>query len=127
MRLVPNQEPEDILSKFEAHVRETASKAAKVEVARFGGAKPAIVTRDSFLVQSGSKALMKGFDNEPVFIREGGSIPIVNVFKEELGLDTLLLGFGQHDDNAHSPNEKFSLSDFHQGIITVVHLFDEVK
>jgi acetylornithine deacetylase/succinyl-diaminopimelate desuccinylase-like protein len=127
MRLVPDQDPEDILDRFETHVRNTASPAVRVEVKRSGGAKPAIVTRESFLVQGGSRALEKGFGKAPVFIREGGSIPIVNVFKEELGLDTLLLGFGQHDDNAHSPNEKFSLADFHQGIVTAVHLFDEVK
>ncbi|MCK4858413.1 MAG: dipeptidase, partial [candidate division Zixibacteria bacterium] len=127
MRLVPDQNPEDILDKFERYVRKVASPAVTVEITRQGGARPAIVSRDSFLVRAGNVALEKGFGRKPVFIREGGSIPIVNVFKEELGLDTLLLGFGQHDDNAHSPNEKFSLSDFHRGIITVAHLFAELK
>ena len=82
---------------------------------------------DSFLVQGATKALQRAYGSEPVFMREGGSIPIVNVFKEQLGLDTLLLGFGQQDDNAHSPNEKFSLKDFHRGVITVVHLFSETS
>lgn len=127
MRLVPDQNADDILDKFERHVRKVASPAVNVEVARWGGASPALVSRDNFLVQACNAALKKGFDREPVFIREGGSIPIVNVFKEELGLETLLLGFAQHDDNVHSPNEKFSLADFHQGIVTVAHLFDELK
>jgi acetylornithine deacetylase/succinyl-diaminopimelate desuccinylase-like protein len=79
------------------------------------------------MVKAAVKALEKGFGKKPVFMREGGSIPIVNTFKEELGLETLLLGFCQNDDNVHSPNEKFSLTDFHQGIITAAHLFEEMK
>ncbi|MCC6963088.1 MAG: dipeptidase [candidate division Zixibacteria bacterium] len=123
MRLVPDQTPEDILAKFEKYVHKIAPATVKVEVKKLGGAKPAIVARDNFMVKACVDALEKGFGRKPVFIREGGSIPIVNTFKEELGLDTLLLGFGQQDDNAHSPNEKFSLEDFHQGIVTVAHLF----
>ncbi len=127
MRLVPDQNPDDILDKFESYVKKVAPKGVKVEVNKLGGAKPAIVSRDSFLVKAAIRALQKAYGSEPVFMREGGSIPIVNVFKEELGVDTLLLGFGQQDDNAHSPNEKFSLSDFHRGIITAVHLFSETQ
>lgn len=127
MRLVPNQTPGDILDKFEKYVKKIAPSTVKVEVRKLGGAKPAIVERDNFMVTACVDALEKGFGRKPVFIREGGSIPIVNTFKEELGLETLLLGFGQSDDNAHSPNEKFSLADFHKGIITVVHLFDGLK
>ncbi len=127
MRLVPNQTPGDILDKFEKYVQKTAPSTVKVEVKKLGGAKPAIVERDNFMVTACVDALEKGFGRKPVFIREGGSIPIVNTFREELGLETLLLGFGQHDDNAHSPNEKFSLADFQKGIITVAHLFDGLK
>jgi acetylornithine deacetylase/succinyl-diaminopimelate desuccinylase-like protein len=127
MRLVPDQRHEDILQKFEDHVRKVSSPGVKVEIRTSGGARSAIVSRDSFLVKAGNTALEKGFGVSPVFIREGGSIPIVNTFKQELGLDTLLLGFGQQDDNAHSPNEKFSLADFHKGVVTVAHLFEELK
>lgn len=127
MRLVADQDPDDILDKFESFVRKVASPAVTVEVTKQGGARPAIVERDSFMVTAAVKALEKGFDAKPVFIKEGGSIPIVNVFKTELGLDTLLLGFGQHDDNAHSPNEKFSLTDFQKGIVTVAHLLKELE
>ncbi|MFH2057043.1 MAG: dipeptidase [bacterium] len=126
MRLVPDQDPTDILPKFEAFVRKVASPGVKLEFNHAGGAKPAIVSRDSFLVQAGTRALEQGFGRKPFFMREGGSIPIVNVFKEELGLDTLLLGFAQNDCNAHSPNETFVLSDFYRGIDTVVHLFEEL-
>lgn len=126
MRLVPDQNPDDILEKFERHVMKVASPGARAKVEKGGGANPAIVSRDSMLVQAGGNALEKSFGVKPVFIREGGSIPIVNVFKEELGQDTLLLGFGQYDDNVHSPNEKFSLGDYHKGIIAMAHLFEEL-
>ncbi|MFH2002940.1 MAG: dipeptidase [Planctomycetota bacterium] len=125
MRLVPDQDPDDLLKKFKRHVMKMASPGVTVSVECGGGAKPAIVSRDSRLVQAGSRALEKSFGVKPVFIREGGSIPIVNVFKEELGLDTLLLGFGQYDNNVHSPNENFSLGDYHKGIIAMAYLFDE--
>ncbi|MCX6831672.1 MAG: M20/M25/M40 family metallo-hydrolase, partial [candidate division Zixibacteria bacterium] len=127
MRLVPDQRPDDILEKFTKYVNRVASPAVKVEVGNTVGAKPALVERDNFMVKAAVKALEKGFGKKPVFMREGGSIPIVNTFKEELGLETLLLGFCQNDDNVHSPNEKFSLTDFHQGIITAAHLFAEMK
>lgn len=126
MRLVPDQTPDDILAKFEKCVRKVAPATVSLEIKIMGGAKPALVQRDSFLVQACLPALEKGFGRQPVFIREGGSIPVVNTFKEELGVDTLLLGFGRHDDNAHSPNEKFSLTDFHNGIVTVAHLLNRL-
>ena len=61
-----------------------------------------------------------------MFIREGGSIPIVNTFADELGADVLLLGWGQNDDNTHSPNEKFSLDDYHRGTLASAHLWQEL-
>ena len=70
--------------------------------------------------------LERGFGREPVYIREGGSIPIVNTFTQELGADALLLGWGQSDDNTHSPNEKFSLDDFHRGIRASAALWQEL-
>ena len=71
-------------------------------------------------------AIEAGFGRRPVFIREGGSIPIVNTFARELGADVLLLGWGLNDDNTHSPNEKFSLDDFHRGIQASAHLWHEL-
>ena len=77
-----------------------------------------VVPLDSPYMEAAAAAIEQGFGRPPVFIREGGSIPIVTVFHEKLGVDTLLLGWGQDDDNTHSPNEKFSLADFHRGIKT---------
>jgi acetylornithine deacetylase/succinyl-diaminopimelate desuccinylase-like protein len=62
------------------------------------------------------RAVAVAFESEPVLVREGGSIPVVGLIKDQLQVDTLLLGWGQNDDNLHGPNEKFSLADFHKGI-----------
>jgi len=70
----------------------------------------------SEMMQAAADAIEQGFGHRPVFIREGGSIPIVSSFAEALCAEVLLLGWGQNDDNLHSPNEKFSLADFHHGI-----------
>ena len=72
-------------------------------------------------------AIEAGFGRRPVFIREGGSIPVVSTFHEKLGVDTLLLGWGQNDDNTHSPNENFCLADFHRGIKASAHLWQEIS
>jgi succinyl-diaminopimelate desuccinylase len=84
------------------------------------------VPLDSPYVAAASQAIEQGFGQAPVFIREGGSIPIVNTFKQELGADALLLGWGQNDDNTHSPNEKFSLDDYHRGTLASANLWEEL-
>ncbi len=77
-------------------------------------------------VRAAVRAIEAGFGTKPVFIREGGSIPVVGLIKQHLGVDTLLLGWGQNDDNLHGPNEKFSLADFHRGIKASAHLLEEL-
>jgi succinyl-diaminopimelate desuccinylase len=74
-----------------------------------------------------SKAIEQGFGTAPVYIRAGGSIPIVSAFKKHLGVDTLLLGWGLSDDNTHSPNEKFSLEDYHRGTLASACLWHEIS
>ena len=81
---------------------------------------------DSPYLQAAASAIELGFGRRPVFIREGGSIPIVNTFADVLGADVLLLGWGQNDDNPHSPNEKFSLDDYHRGIRASAALWQEL-
>ena len=73
-----------------------------------------------------SAPIEAGFGKKPVFIREGGSIPVVGLIKQQLGVDTLLLGWGQNDDNLHGPNEKFSIADFHRGIKSSAYLLAEL-
>ena len=73
-----------------------------------------------------AEAVEVGFQKRPVFMREGGSIPVVNMFKRELGIDTLLIGFGLDDDNVHAPNEKFDLDALHSGTRTCAALYERL-
>ena len=86
-----------------------------------------VTALESPYVAAAERAIEKGFGKRPVFIREGGSIPVVSTFHELLGIDTLLLGWGLNDDNTHSPNEKFCLADFHRGIKASAYLWDEIS
>ena len=126
MRLVPRQDPEKIGAAFAAHVRAIAPAGVRVAVEVMHGAEPVLIPRDSAWMRAGLAALERGFGARAVFIREGGSIPIVTTFRNCLGAPVLLLGFGLANDNAHSPNEKFPLANFRAGARTVVHLWEEV-
>jgi succinyl-diaminopimelate desuccinylase len=97
-----------------------------MELAVAHGSPGVVVSLDSPCMEAASKALEQVFGRPPVLIREGGSIPIVASLYEELKADVLLLGWGQHDDNAHSPNEKFSLVDYHRGIKASARLWKEL-
>lgn len=118
MRLVPNQEPQKIHKLFKQFVQQIAPDYVKLSFVDTHGAKPVLIPRDAPFMDKAIRAIAKGFGKEPVFMREGGSIPIVIAFKEILGVNTLLIGLGQPDDNAHAPNEKFSMRDFEKGIKT---------
>jgi succinyl-diaminopimelate desuccinylase len=97
-----------------------------MELIDFHGAPGVVVPLDSPYVAAAERAIEHGFGCRPVFIREGGSIPVVATFRELLGVDTLLLGWGLDNDNTHSPNEKFCLADFHRGIKASAQLWNEL-
>jgi len=98
----------------------------RLEVERGHGGDPYLVSPESPMAQAALRALKDAFGCEPVLIREGGSIPIVNDFKKILGADTLLLGLALPDDNPHSPNEKFSLDCFARGMKMSARLWREL-
>jgi acetylornithine deacetylase/succinyl-diaminopimelate desuccinylase-like protein len=125
MRLVPNQEPEKIAAAFRKHVLEIAPEGVEVTVEYLHGAQAVMVPRDSEMMQAGMRAMEAGFGKAPVFIREGGSIPIVGTFQACLKSPVLLLGYGLPNDNIHSPNEKFHLENFWNGIRTTAALLQE--
>lgn len=126
MRLVANQDPQKIIKAAAARIKSLAPKGVTVEVFEHD-AVPAVMTpTDGPWMEAASRAYKAGFGVDPLLMGEGGSIPVVATFKEKLGLDTLLLGFGQHDDNAHSPNERFRYEDFEAGCRTAVALLDEL-
>jgi acetylornithine deacetylase/succinyl-diaminopimelate desuccinylase-like protein len=126
MRLVPDQRPEVIARLFTDYVHQIAPPGVVVEVTYLHGAEPVLVEAEGALVDAALAAMTDVWGSRPVRIREGGSIPIVSTFSQVLGKPVLLLGFGLSDDALHSPNEKFNISNFHQGIRSVVRLLDRL-
>ena len=126
MRLVPGQKPGDICNKIEKYLKRIAPKSVTVKVDKHGGAEAVMVPTKSVWLEGARRAIKRGFGKEPAFIMEGGSIPIVGSFAEILGLDSLLIGFAQNDDNIHSPNERFRVVDFERGCRTAAALPEEL-
>lgn len=126
-RLVPTQDPKKIAASLKKFLEERCPAGIKLELICFHGAPGVVVPLESPYVSAAARAIEQGFGRAPVFIREGGSIPVVSTFHEKLGVDTLLLGWGQNDDNTHSPNEKFCLADYHRGIKASAHLWQELS
>jgi len=126
MRLVPNQDPDKIAKLFETHITTIAPKTVEIKVTRMHGGKPWMTAYDNPFVQAAGRAIERGFGRKPVFTREGGSIPVVSTFQEELGLPSVLFGVGLPDENAHAPNEKLDVANFHNGIIASAILYQEI-
>ncbi|QDT12803.1 dipeptidase [Planctomycetes bacterium K23_9] len=125
-RLVPDQDPKKITAALEKHLAKHAPKGVCWTLKPDHGAPGMLADTDSKFVKAANHAIESAFGTPPVLIREGGSIPIVTRFQEVLKCDCLLLGWGQSDDNTHSPNEKFSVADYHRGIRASAHLWDEI-
>lgn len=118
MRLVPDQDPNEIAELFIKHINSLAPKGVRVNPISHHGGHPAITDLDFYGMKAAAKAFADIYGKEPLFTREGGSIPIVADFKTILGVNSILMGFGLNSDAIHSPNEHFSLEDFHRGIKT---------
>ncbi len=125
MRLVPDQDPDKIVRSFTDYVKALAPPSVKVEVICHGTGKPVLTARNHPAVTAAHAAITKGFGKEPVYIREGGSIPVVAMFEEILGLPTVLMAFGLPDCDAHAPNEKFHLPNFYRGIDSAAWFYEE--
>ncbi|HJX28946.1 MAG TPA: dipeptidase [Thermoanaerobaculia bacterium] len=126
MRLVPDQDPKKIAKLFTDYVQSVAPVGVKVEVEYLHGADPVVVEVKGPIVDAAMDAMEEVWGARPVRIREGGSIPIVSTFAQVLGSPVLLLGFGLHDDGLHSPNEKFNISHYYNGIRSVARLLDRL-
>jgi succinyl-diaminopimelate desuccinylase len=125
-RLVPRQEPKKIAAAFRQYLQAQLPPGVRLEIHEYHSDRAVVVPLRSPGMEAAKRALQAGFGREPVFIRSGGSIPVVSTFRQELKVDCILLGFGLPDDNTHSPNEKFCLKDFHRGIRTSAHLWQEL-
>lgn len=119
MRLVPHQNSEEISKLFEAHIKKIAPKGTTVKVIAHHGGEAVVTPTDSPAYQAAAKAIKETFGKDPIPTRGGGSIPIVALFEEVLGLKTVLLGFGLDNDNIHSPNEKYDVFNYYKGIETI--------
>ncbi len=124
MRLVPGQDPDKISKLFAAHVQSMAPDTVTVDVVSHHGGYPIVIDLDFYGLKAAAKAFEDIYDTEVLFSREGGSIPIVADFKKVLGVNSILMGFGITRDALHSPNESFSLKDFHRGIKTSARFFE---
>ncbi len=127
MRLVPDQDYHEIERRFIEYVKEIAPEGVTVEVEALHGGQPWRADPTEPIFDAASRALEKAFGRAPVFIREGGSIPIVQVFQEVFGAPVVLLGFGLPGENAHAPNEWFSLDNYRRGTDAIAWLYDELE
>jgi len=123
MRLVPNQKSEKITNLFKKHFESIAPKSVKVKVTPHHGGEGVVIPTDFPAYIAARKAMEKTFGKVPIPVRSGGSIPIVPMFEEVLGLKTILLGFGLDSDVIHSPNEHFGLFNFYKGIETIPYFY----
>jgi acetylornithine deacetylase/succinyl-diaminopimelate desuccinylase-like protein len=125
MRLVPNQDPDKIIAAYKKFVRDNTPAGVEMEV-RVLSAGPAImVNPDHPAIHTAARAFKDIMGRETVFIRSGGSIPIVGDFAKHLHIPTILMGFGLPDDGLHSPNEKYKVSNYYAGIMTIAHFFEQ--
>jgi acetylornithine deacetylase/succinyl-diaminopimelate desuccinylase-like protein len=130
MRLVPNQKSKKIEQLFTDHLKKIAPDSVTVKITPVHGGEPAVTPTDSEAYQAAEKAIEATFGKKPIPTRGGGSIPIVALFEDVLGIKSVLLGFGLDNDNLHSPNEKFDLFNYYKGIETIPYFhkyFAEMK
>jgi acetylornithine deacetylase/succinyl-diaminopimelate desuccinylase-like protein len=117
-RLAPDQNPQEVERLFRQHIARITPSTVSSSVRALSGAKPALVSRGHPAMRAAALAYRKGFGAAPVFLRSGGTIPVVNAFQKILGVQTVLMGFALPDDRMHAPNEKFHLPNFYNGIAT---------
>ncbi|MEM9835802.1 MAG: dipeptidase [Bacteroidota bacterium] len=123
MRLVPHQDPDKITELFKTHFESIAPPSVKVEVNPHHGGQPSVTPTDTLEYKAAHLAMLDTFGKAPIPKREGGSIPIVALFEEVLGIKSILMGFGLDSDGLHSPNEHYGLFNFYKGIETIPYYF----
>jgi acetylornithine deacetylase/succinyl-diaminopimelate desuccinylase-like protein len=127
MRLVPHQNSEKITDLFTKHMEEITPPTMKIKITAHHGGEPTVTPTDSEAYRAASMAFEEAWGKAPIPSREGGSIPIVALFKEVLGTDTVLLGFGLDSDAIHSPNEHYGLFNFFKGIETITLFYKHLN
>jgi acetylornithine deacetylase/succinyl-diaminopimelate desuccinylase-like protein len=126
MRLVPDQDPEDILKKYTAYVAKLTPKGIQLKIKVHSKGPASVVDTDNRFIKAATEAMHEIFKKDTVFIRSGGSIPIVSDFQNELKIPTVMMGMGLPDDNLHAPNEKFHIPNFYRGIESIIRFFQKL-
>ena len=125
-RLVPDMKPQEVFAQYKTYVESLQPKGIELRVRLIHSGDPIVVSTDNRFIRAATRALQQVFGKETVFIRSGGSIPIVGDFERHLKIPTVMMGFGLPDDNLHAPNEKFHIANFHRGIESIILLFEEL-
>ncbi len=126
MRLVPNQDPDDILKRYLAYVKKLTPKGIELNIKVYSKGPACVVSTDNRFIKAATDAMRDVFKKETVFIRSGGSIPIVTDFQDVMKLPSVMMGFGLPDDNLHAPNEKFHIPNFYRGIESIIRFFEKL-
>src|SRR5512146_3117911 len=123
MRLVPDQDPEEILKKYTDYVMSLCPKGIQLKIQVHSKGPASVVDTDNKYIRAANEALHEVFHKDTVYIRSGGSIPIVSDFQNELKIPTVMMGMRPPDDNLHAPNEKFHTPNFYRGIEAIIRFF----
>ncbi len=126
LRLVPEMEPREVFAQYKAYIELIQPKGVNVEVRLIHSGDPIVVSTDNPYIQAATRAMRQVFQKETVFVRGGGSIPIVGDFERHLKIPTVMMGFGLPDDNLHAPNEKFHIANFHHGIESIILFLEDL-
>ena len=123
MRLVPNQDADDIFKKFSDYVKKITPKGIKTNIKIHSKGPACVVNTDNRMPRAAVEAMHEVFNKDTVYIRSGGSIPIVTQFDDDLKIPSIMMGMGLPDDNLHAPNEKFHIPNFYRGIESIILFF----
>ena len=126
MRLVPKMDPDKILKSYMDYVKSLTPKGIKLNIKVHSKGEPIVVSTDNKFIKAATEAMHDVFKKDTVYIRSGGSIPIVADFANELKIPTVMMGFGLPDDNLHAPNEKFHIPNFYRGIESIIRFFEKI-
>jgi acetylornithine deacetylase/succinyl-diaminopimelate desuccinylase-like protein len=125
-RLVPDMTPQEVFAQYKSFVESLDLEGIELRTRLIHSGDPIVVRTDNPYIAAATRAMQRVFDRETVFIRSGGSIPIVGDFERHLKIPTVMMGFGLPDDNLHAPNEKFHIANFHRGIESIILFFEEL-
>ena len=126
MRLVPAMRPEEIFKLYSEYVKSLTPKGIRIRIKSWSQAEPIVIRTYNKFVKASTKAMKEVFQKDTVYIRSGGSIPVVGDFEKYLKIPAVMMGFGLPDDNLHAPNEKFHIANFYRGIESIIRFFQKV-